>query len=48
MISERECVLLIDEIMKDEDVLYKIKKHHSDKLLFRYNNKNFNKLINLI
>jgi len=43
-----EYELLIEEIMNDEDLLYKIKKHHSDKLLFRYNNKNFNKLINLI
>ena len=25
-----------------------VKNHHSNKLLFRYNNKNFNKLINLI
>ena len=43
-----EVELLMEEIMNDEDLLYKIKKHHSDKLLFRYNNKNFNKLINLI
>ena len=43
-----EVELLIEEIINDEDLLYKIKKHHSDKLLFRYNNKNFNKLINLI
>ena len=43
-----EVELLMEEISKDKSLLDKIKNHHSNKLLFRYNNKDFNKLLNLI
>ena len=42
-----EFELLIKNIKADEDLLYKIKNHKSNKLLFRYNEKEFNKLLNL-
>lgn len=42
-----EYELLIKNIKADEDLLYKVKNHKSDRLLFRYNDKDFNKLINL-
>ena len=43
-----EVELLMEEISNDKSLLDKIKNHHSNKLLFRYNNKDFNKLLNLI
>ena len=42
-----EFELLIKNIKADEDLLHKIKNHKSNKLLFRYNDKDFNKLLNL-
>ena len=45
--NQIEYELLIKEIKADEDLLYKIKKHHSNKLLFRYKNNDFNKMLNL-
>lgn len=42
-----EVELLMQEIKNDNNLLEKIKNHPSNKLLFRYNNKDFNKLLNL-
>ncbi len=38
----------MQEISNDKSLLDKIKNNQSNKLLFRYNNKDFNKLLNLI
>ena len=42
-----EYELLIKNIKADEELLYKVKNHKSNKLLFKYNDKDFNKLLNL-
>lgn len=43
-----EVELLMQEISNDKNLLDKIKNHSSNKLLFKYNNLDFNKLLNLI
>lgn len=43
-----EVELLMQEISNDKNLLDKIKNNQSNKLLFRYNNLDFNKLLNLI
>jgi len=42
-----EVELLMEEIKNDKELLNKVKAHQSNKLMFRYNNKDFNKLLNL-
>ena len=45
--NQIEYELLIKEIKSDEALLDKIKNHKSNKLLFKYNNNDFNKMLNL-
>lgn len=39
-----EIEMLINEILNDKDLISKIENHKSNKLMFRYNNLEFNKM----
>lgn len=42
-----EVELLIEKIIEDPDLLEKIKNHHSNKLLFRYKSREFERLMGI-
>ena len=42
--NKKEIEILINEILNDKNLINKIENHKSNKLMFRYNNLEFNKI----
>ena len=42
--NKKEIEILINEILNDKNLISKIENHKSNKLMFRYNNLEFNKI----